>query len=446
MLCIPSLQKRPQHTLNTLPTAIQNTPSQQQGDLLVHLLEGAHDELCKPAAEVSRGRLRALLEHAARTSSIAADPRADHLQFAFDARGLAQLAVAAFAPAGAPAAAAEPARPGLLMRGGTAPAWQVLLLDVRPGWPLGLVVPRRQLLQYQALSKHLFLLKFAERQLGAVWAALQPTRALGAADQARMRPWHALCRGLAHVLQEYLRFVTTDVLEPLWLEMEGAARRARDVEEVARRHAAFLLRAADGALLTQLPVLKCVLELQRCAHDLWREAAVLNVRGDAAAGAGAAGGAAGGASAGGRAATSGGGSGGGARGGRGGASAAGARSGSSGGGGRGAGGFTSFERALAALREVARDDAQAAAIAALSARFEAQLAELTERLSEHYQRLLAGGGGGSGANGAGAASSSSSTREELDSLLNLIERIDVGGRRRRDGVAAALAGVRLAAV
>jgi hypothetical protein len=43
-------------------------------------------------------------------------------------------------------------------------------------------------------------------------------------------------------------------------------------------HQAFLVRAADGALLTQLPVLKCVLELQRCAHDLWREGAVLAVR------------------------------------------------------------------------------------------------------------------------------------------------------------------------
>jgi hypothetical protein len=43
-------------------------------------------------------------------------------------------------------------------------------------------------------------------------------------------------------------------------------------------HQEFLLRAADGALLTQLPILKCVLELQRCAHDLWREGAVLSVR------------------------------------------------------------------------------------------------------------------------------------------------------------------------
>jgi len=78
-----------------------------QGDLLVHLLEGAQEELSKPASEVSRPRLRSLLELAARTSSVAADPRLDNLKYTFDARGLAQLVVAALAPS---SAAGEPVR------------------------------------------------------------------------------------------------------------------------------------------------------------------------------------------------------------------------------------------------------------------------------------------------------------------------------------------------
>lgn len=52
--------------------------------------------------------------------------------------------------------------------------------------------------------------------------------------------------------------------------------------QVMRCHQAFLVRAADGALLTQLPVLKCVVDLQRCAHDLWREGSVLTVRAEGA--------------------------------------------------------------------------------------------------------------------------------------------------------------------
>ncbi|GBF91900.1 gamma-tubulin complex component [Raphidocelis subcapitata] len=379
-----------------------------QGDLLVHLLEGASEELSKPASEVSRPRLRSLLELAARTSSVASDPRLDNLQYTFDARGLAQLVVAALAPA---APTGEPARPGLVMRSTTAPAWQVLLLDLKVDWPVSLVVSRRQMLQYQVIFKHLFQLKFAERQLNTVWAALQPTRGLSRADQERFRPWHTLCRGLTHVLTEYLRYVTTDVIEPLWMAMEERIARARDIDEVMRCHQAFLLRAADGALLTQLPILKCVVELQRCAHDLWREGAVLSVRGGEQEGVAPP-----------RRTLS-------------------RRE-------------SSFDRALAALREVARDAAAGAAVAALSARFDAQLAELTERLGEHYQRLLSGAGPGpraasaaAGAGAAGGAAAAMSTREELDSLLNLIERIDVrggGGGGGSDGVAAVLAGVRLA--
>jgi hypothetical protein len=73
----------------------------------VHLLEGAQEELSKPASEVSRPRLRSLLELAARTSSVASDPRLDNLKYTFDARGLAQLVVAALTPA---AAGSEPVR------------------------------------------------------------------------------------------------------------------------------------------------------------------------------------------------------------------------------------------------------------------------------------------------------------------------------------------------
>jgi hypothetical protein len=115
---------------------------------------------------------------------------------------------------------------------------------------------------------------------------------------------------------------------------------------------------------------------------------------------------------------------------------------------------SSFDRALAALREVARDDAAAAAVAGLSQRFHTQLGELVERLGDHYQKLLAGAGPGQRAGGpGGAAGAAMSTREELDSLLNLIERVDVGGGRGRrgggglagDSVAAALGGMGFAA-
>lgn len=50
-----------------------------QGDLLVHLLEGARQELARPAGPTSAARLQAALEAALRGSSCADDPHGDNL-------------------------------------------------------------------------------------------------------------------------------------------------------------------------------------------------------------------------------------------------------------------------------------------------------------------------------------------------------------------------------
>jgi gamma-tubulin complex component 2 len=66
----------------------------------------------------------------------------------------------------------------LLQRDNTKPGWQLLLFTFTLEWPVSLVVSRRQLLQYQLLFKHLFVLKYVERQLTCVWADLQQARRL----------------------------------------------------------------------------------------------------------------------------------------------------------------------------------------------------------------------------------------------------------------------------
>ncbi len=45
-------------------------------------------------------------------------------------------------------------------------------------WPLSIVVSRRALQQYQLAFRHLAELKWAERDLTAVWQVYQGTRAL----------------------------------------------------------------------------------------------------------------------------------------------------------------------------------------------------------------------------------------------------------------------------
>jgi hypothetical protein len=56
--------------------------------------------------------------------------------------------------------------------------WQAFMFTFTVDWPVSLVVGRPQLLQYQLLFKHLFTLKYWERQLNGVWLQLQQTRRL----------------------------------------------------------------------------------------------------------------------------------------------------------------------------------------------------------------------------------------------------------------------------
>jgi gamma-tubulin complex component 2 len=254
-------------------------------------------ELARPARDARRPRLQALLDVAVRSSSVASDPHADDLSFVLDRRSLMELVRAALgggAGGGAGAAAGE-------ADGGGAAAhpqqqqqqlvWQQLLLTVEVGWPVSLVVGRRQLLQYQALFKLLFSLRHAERALlGARVALVRPAARGGGGggrgasssssflatsggggltheERAALRPWHACCQALLFCVQEVLRYAATDVVEPAWRRLERELSGARDVDALASAHGAFLASALSGCLLSSPALLRRVVALQESAEE-----------------------------------------------------------------------------------------------------------------------------------------------------------------------------------
>ena len=50
--------------------------------------------------------------------------------------------------------------------------------DLQIEWPLSIVISQQAMTQYQLIFRHLFELKYVERQLVGVWQLLQPTRGL----------------------------------------------------------------------------------------------------------------------------------------------------------------------------------------------------------------------------------------------------------------------------
>ncbi|KAF5833568.1 Spc98 family-domain-containing protein [Dunaliella salina] len=259
-----------------------------QGDLVVHLAEAAREELDKPVRDISRPRLQSLLELAIRTSSVAQDPHADELSVELDPRSVLELSrdagaltlgsavTAGNTPIGTPQRLStanvhsKVATPSSLLRRPRAEdelGWSALLLSYRLSWPVTLIIPPRALVQYQVIFKHLFNLKHVERQLAAAWHRMQAARNASRASRNALKPAYCLAQRHLFLIQEILRYSTTDVLAPQWAAMEAGVRRAADADQVIHCHATFLARALDGLMLCRLPLLRPLLALQQGALD-----------------------------------------------------------------------------------------------------------------------------------------------------------------------------------
>ena len=174
-----------------------------QGDMVSHFMDAAEPELGRGAGGVSLGQLQALLELAVRSSSAAEDPAARTLQAAYDHRSILTLLMAANTAAAAPrgpggkagggsplktpgAAAARPkaATPMPMTAserrgvGKQRTARESFILAYPVPWPLSIVAPEAAVVQYQLAFRHLFDLKWVDRELSRVASIYAQTAGL----------------------------------------------------------------------------------------------------------------------------------------------------------------------------------------------------------------------------------------------------------------------------
>lgn len=74
-------------------------------------------------------------------------------------------------------------------------------------WPLSIVISQQAMTQYQLIFRHLFELKYVERQLNGVWQVLQATR--GLFRWATAPVCKACCFSTVPLLQTYSTVPTT---------------------------------------------------------------------------------------------------------------------------------------------------------------------------------------------------------------------------------------------
>lgn len=124
-------------------------------------------------------------------------------------------------------------------------------------WPLSIAAPEAALAQYQMVFRHIFELKWVERELTRVAAIYGQTTGL-ASRRARM--WarrestgslagsgaggggdvlaeslalsYSACQLMTHFFRQYLLYVTFEVMEPLWGAFERQLQTAGSLDEV----------------------------------------------------------------------------------------------------------------------------------------------------------------------------------------------------------------------
>ena len=233
-----------------------------QGDFLVHFVDIAGAELARPAPDVSVERLQSMLELSLKVegSAAASDPHADRVTCALERRGIFAQLLAIQGAAGpgpgpgprgddpdgfeARARDATSLEDESLAAASSLTGMDTFTLEYRAPWPTSLVLSRKALTKYQLLFRHVFHCKHVERRLCAAWRARKATRGGGgsflfAAGGALGRA-HVVLQRMLHFTQNFVHYLTMEVIDPNWAAFERSLDEASTVDELIAAHDAFL--------------------------------------------------------------------------------------------------------------------------------------------------------------------------------------------------------------
>jgi len=286
-----------------------------QGDLFLAFMDAGDMDL--KSTNIPMQQLQDVLQLSVQASSASQDPIAASLQIVYGSKSLHQLVLdltrnarAAGAHGDAGMSAASQLKPIHSMSVSStekskAPARNLAMLYYKVPWPLVVVSPDTAMAQYQAFFKHLFDLKWVERELNKTCKLYQVTRNLanferrasrrqslaerverdpgadgragrgggiaqdvggsgGGGGGARGEPprlsnpamsnlmlAYNTCQSMMHFFREYLLYSSFELLDPLWKSLGDNLKKSANVDEMAAHHLAFLEKAMKGLFLSR---------------------------------------------------------------------------------------------------------------------------------------------------------------------------------------------------
>ena len=158
------------------------------------------------------------------------------------------------------------------------PARNLAMLYYRVPWPLVVIAPDSAIAQYQAFFKHLFDLKWVERELNKTCKLYQSTRMLANFERRAARRLstggrnmdpapesiamssnamknlmlaYNTCQTMVHFFRQYLLYSSFELLDPLWKALEDNLKKSSNVDEMIEHHMTFLERTMKGLFLSR---------------------------------------------------------------------------------------------------------------------------------------------------------------------------------------------------
>jgi len=242
-----------------------------QGDFINHFMDIADSELAKNVHDISPTKLANLLELALRTSIANYDPFKDDLMCDLepytlvkhimgivgvsDSKGSDPAPASGSAVATSPAARASNASQAY----GNLTGLDLFTLSYSVRWPLSLIVPKKVLVKYQLIFRHLFHCKHVQRQLCKTWLNHQSTKAWNM--RRSFVQSYALQQQMLHFLNNIQHYMMNEVLEPRWHSMELKIRKVSSVDEVLQHHNEFLDACFKECMLRNPRLLKILTKL-----------------------------------------------------------------------------------------------------------------------------------------------------------------------------------------
>lgn len=243
----------------------------ENGDFFIQFMDITEDELRKDVKEISLQRIQNLLLLSLHTSTLSNDPNKEELSCIFASHNLIQhlhliqtagenISAIGGTGSGVGGTSNHPMESFSILGGQGLKGIEALTLEYKVGWPLSIILSKRAITKYQLLSRLLFFCKYIELILLECWKDHQNLKEMNGLRHV-MNSSYSLRHRMLHFIQNFVYYMTNEVINPRYHEMMAEMQTASNIDEVNKLHEIFLDLCLKECLLASQDLLRILTKI-----------------------------------------------------------------------------------------------------------------------------------------------------------------------------------------